>query len=300
MTFQPFSRTLSDGTVMAAGEWTAGGTNERGATERTEAQAPSAVVLLVHGMGEHMGRYDHVAAMLNEAGYAALGFDQRGHGRTAGKRGHTPSYEGLLEGVNLLFAEAARRYPGVPVILYGHSMGGNVALNYLLRRKPNVVGAVIGSPWLRLAFAPPQAQVVIGRLVERLYPGFTNKRPMKVEHLTTDPAMAERYRSDPLGHGHITARFFFGVQRAGPWAIQHADELSVPTLLMHGDDDRVTSVAASRQFAERAGPLCDYREWHGYKHELHNELAREPVLAAIRDWIAKRLADEKRKKALNR
>ncbi|WP_217591649.1 alpha/beta hydrolase [Cohnella sp. GbtcB17] len=293
MIYQPFSWTLSDGTVMAAGEWTAGGGSERAAPA-----APSAVVLIVHGMGEHMGRYDHVAQAFTDAGYAALGFDQRGHGRTAGKRGHTPSYEGLLEGVDLLFAEAARRYPEVPVILYGHSMGGNVALNYLLRRKPDVAGAVIGSPWLRLAFAPPQAQVVIGRLIERLYPGFTNKRPMNADHLTTDPAMVERYRTDPLGHGHITARFFFGVQRAGLWAIQHASELGVPILLMHGDDDRVTSIAASRQFAERAGPLCDYREWPGYKHELHNELDREPVLTAMRDWIAERLTDDKRKKAL--
>ncbi|CAI6083535.1 alpha/beta hydrolase [Cohnella sp. JJ-181] len=291
MTYQPFTWTLSDGTVMAAGEWTAGGAkNERGASERTNERGPAAVVLIVHGMGEHMGRYDHVADMLNEAGYAALGFDQRGHGRTLGKRGHTPSYDGLLEGVDLLFKEAARRYPGLPVILYGHSMGGNVALNYLLRRKPDVAGAVIGSPWLKLAFAPPQAQVVIGRLVERVYPGFTNKRPMNVDHLTADPGMAERYRADPLGHGHITARFFFGVQRAGSWAIQHAHELSAPVLLMHGDDDRVTSIAASRQFAERAGKLCEYREWHGYKHELHNELERGPVLAVMRDWIAARLA----------
>ncbi|MEK0317041.1 alpha/beta hydrolase [Cohnella sp. 56] len=280
MTYQPISWKLSDGTLMAAGEWKAAD---------ARAVAPAAVVLLVHGMGEHMGRYDHVAAMLNEAGYAALGFDQRGHGRTAGKRGHTPSYEALLEGVDRLFAEAASRYPGVPVVLYGHSMGGNVALNYLLRRKPDVACAVIGSPWLRLAFAPPQAQVVLGRLVERLYPGFTNKRPMNADHLTSDPQMVERYRTDPLGHGNITARFFFGVQRAGLWAIQHAGELSVPTLLMHGDDDRVTSIAASRQFAERAGSLCVYREWHGYKHELHNELERAEVLTVVRDWIAERL-----------
>lgn len=98
---------------MAAGEWTASD------EARARGDAPSAVVLLVHGMGEHMGRYDHVASMLNEAGYAALGFDQRGHGRTDGRRGHTPSYEGLLEGVDLLFAEAAQRYPGLPSFCTG-------------------------------------------------------------------------------------------------------------------------------------------------------------------------------------
>lgn len=286
MRFHPFSWTLSDGTTMSAGEWPA-----KVDTNRADAPvaSPVAVILLVHGMGEHMGRYHHVADMLTNEGYAVLGFDQRGHGRTIGKRGHTPSYESLLEGVDRLFEEAASRYPDVPVLLYGHSMGGNVTANYVLRRKPAVAGAIVGSPWLRLAFAPPQAQVVLGRLVERLYPGFTNKRPMNVDHLTSDPGMAEMYRSDPLGHGNITARFFFGVQRAGLWAIQHAGELSVPMLLLHGDDDRVTSIAASRQFAEQAGALCEYREWQGYKHELHNELGREAVFAAIREWIADRI-----------
>lgn len=282
MTYRAFNWTLSDDTAMAAGEWTAEEPDSRAA-------APAAVILLVHGMGEHMGRYHHVADMLTEAGYAVFGFDQRGHGRTTGKRGHTPSYEALFEGVDRMFGEALRRYPGVPILLYGHSMGGNVALNYLLRRRPQIAGAVIGSPWLKLAFAPPQAQVVLGRLVERIYPAYANKRPMNADHLTRDPQMAERYRTDPLGHGQITARFFFGVQRAGLWALQHAGELSVPILLLHGDDDRVTSTAASRQFAERAGPLCQYREWHGFRHELHNDLGREEVLAVVRDWIAERL-----------
>jgi len=251
--------------------------------------APKAVVCLVHGMGEHTGRYAHVAEMLNREGYAVFGFDQRGHGRTEGKRGHAPHYDALLEGVDLMLGAARERYPGVPVFLFGHSMGGNVTLNYLLRRQPDIRGAIVTGPWLKLAFKPPSLQTIVGKIVEKVYPAYTNNRPMVAESLTTDPEMIRRYVSDPLGHGQITARFFFGVQNAGLWALHHSDRLSVPLLLMHGGDDKVTSIHASKQFAEHAGYLVEWREWPDYKHELHNEAGREAVFEEIRRWLAARL-----------
>src|SRR5262249_41630904 len=124
-------------------------------------EAPRAVVGIIHGMGEHSGRYSHVAERLIREGYAVLAYDQRGHGRTDGKRGHTPSYELLVDGVDRFVTEARRRFPELPLFLYSHSMGGNVTLNYLLRRKPQLAGAVVTGPWLRLAFQPPQLQVVV-------------------------------------------------------------------------------------------------------------------------------------------
>ena len=250
---------------------------------------PKAIVGLVHGMGEHMGRYAHVAEMLNREGYAVLGFDQRGHGRTQGKRGHVPHYDGLLEGVDLLLAEASLKYPGVPRFLFGHSMGGNVTLNYLLRRQPDIRGAIVTGPWLTLAFKPPSLQAIVGKIVEKIYPAYTNNRPMVAESLTTDPEMIRRYVSDPLGHGQITARFFFSVQNAGLWALSHADRLRVPLLLMHGGDDKVTSIASSRHFADKAGELVDWREWPDFKHELHNETRREEVFEVVREWLFEHL-----------
>jgi len=267
----------ADGEAMFACQWLP-----------DEGQPVKAVVGLVHGMGEHMGRYGHVAGMLVDIGCMVIGFDQRGHGRTEGKRGHTPSYEALLEGVDLLIAEARRTYPGAPLFLYGHSMGGNVTLNYLLRRQPDIAGAIVTGPWLKLAFKTPTLQTVIGRVVEKIYPQYTNNRPLNANHLTSDPAMIERFRSDPLGHGHITAKFFFSIQRAGLWALQHAGELRVPTLLMHATDDSVTSAQASKQFAESAGGICRWIGWQAFRHELHNETGREDVFEVIRQWIAER------------
>ncbi|WP_373230880.1 lysophospholipase [Cohnella sp.] len=251
-----------------------------------------AVIGLVHGMGEHIGRYIHVAQTLIEEGYAVLGFDQRGHGQTEGKRGHTPSYEALLEGIDKLLAEAQRKYPGKPLFLYGHSMGGNVTLNFLLRRKPDIAGAIVTGPWLKLAFKPPSIQAAIGRIIEWIYPKYTNNRPLAVGNLTSDPVMQQHYITDELGHGLITAKFYFGVTRAGIWALNHAfelKELKVPLLLMHGGDDRVTSLPASKQFADQAGANCTWREWPGYKHELQNEVGREDIFTVIKEWLNNQL-----------
>jgi alpha-beta hydrolase superfamily lysophospholipase len=264
----------ADGTRMFACEWTP-----------DEPEATRAVIGLVHGMGEHMGRYAHVAERLVAEGYAIIGFDQRGHGRTEGKRGHTTSYEALLEGVDKLVAEAEQTFPGFKLFLYGHSMGGNVTLNYLLRKQPKLSGAIVTGPWLKLAFKPPSLQAAIGRIIEWIYPKYTNNRPMLADNLTSDPVMIQRYISDKIGHGQITAKFFFGMQRAGLWALKHADQLNVPLLLMHGGNDRVTSIEASRKFAELAGTLCTWMEWPGFKHELHNEVEREAVFKVACRWL---------------
>ncbi|THF73057.1 alpha/beta hydrolase [Cohnella fermenti] len=271
---------MRDDTLMFACEWLP----EDPANAR-------AFVGLVHGMGEHSGRYSHVAEMLVREGCIVWAFDQYGHGRTPGKRGHTPDYDALLQGPEYLLAETARRYPGLPAFLYGHSMGGNVTLNYLLRRKPAIVGAIVTGPWLKLAFNPPPLQAIIGRVVERIYPQYTNHRPLVAERLTSDPEMIRRIAEDPAGHGYITARFFFSVSRAGHWAIANANRLEVPVLLMHGDDDKVTSLEASRQFAEKAGRLCKLVEWPGYRHELHNESERGAVFAVIRQWLNEKIEE---------
>ncbi|WP_058304081.1 alpha/beta hydrolase [Gorillibacterium timonense] len=269
---------LADGTRMYA--WR---------SDPEDAQQVQGVVGIVHGMGEHSGRYEHVAAYLNHAGYAVITFDQRGHGRTVGDRGHTPSYDALLEGIDRLVQEADHYYPGLPFFLYGHSMGGNTTLNYLLRRRPQIAGAVVSGPWLELAFKPPLHQLAAARVASVLYPTYTSQRPMKAEDLTADLDMQKRYLEDPLGHGQITAGFFCGVQKAGLWALANATRLQVPLLLMHGGADQVTSIAASRRFAERAGELCEFMEWPGMKHELHNETDRSIVSEAVLKWLNGRL-----------
>ncbi|WP_246066765.1 alpha/beta hydrolase [Paenibacillus koleovorans] len=247
------------------------------------------VIGIVHGMGEHTGRYKHVAERFTNAGYAVLLFDHRGHGLTQGLKGHTPDYESLLEGIDLLLAEAERRFPGVPRLLFGHSMGGNVTLNYVIRRKPQLAGALVTGPWLKLAFDPPKLQVAIGTVLERIKPTYMNNRPLRPENLTSHPDMIQSIREDKMRHGFISARFFFGVVRAGRYALQHAAEAKVPLYVMHGGEDFVTSIAASREFVTRAGDVCRFMEWPALRHELHNERVWEEVVDRMLEWFDERV-----------
>lgn len=275
MAYKEHEWRCTDGTKMFACEWTP--------DVRSEAKA---IIGIVHGMGEHSGRYSHVAQRFCDEGYIVMMFDQRGHGRTSGQRGHTPGYEQLLEGIDLMLAKAAHQYRDIPLYLYGHSMGGNVTLNYLLRRKPQIAGAIITGPWLKLAFLPPSLQVWIAKIVNRIYPTFSNNRPLKATNLTSDPDMARLYKEDRLNHGYITARFYNSVVNAGLWALEHANELNVPVLLMHGGNDKVTSIQASQEFTERAGSsIITFKEWPNFLHELHNESKREDVMLETLQWL---------------
>ena len=269
-----WARAAGDGTQLHAQCWEPEG-------------PPRAAVTLVHGFGEHCGRYRHVAAALTGAGYAVVTGDHRGHGKSGGLRGHTPSYEALLDDVDGLARAAAERFAGLPQFVYGHSMGGNVTLNYLLRRRPALDGAVVTSPWLRLAFEPPKLQVLLGRAMDRIYPALIQDTGLDTEGLSRDPAVGAAYIADPLVHSKISARMYAALYAAGLWALEHAAELRLPLLLMHGGADPITSAAASQEFAARA-PGCTFKRWDGLRHEMHNEPEQADVLAEIVGWLRAR------------
>lgn len=246
---------------------------------------PNAVLCLVHGHGEHVGRYAHVAAALTDAGYALTGFDLRGHGKSAGPRGHTPSYDALLDDLLLFEDHTAGRYPGLPRCLYGHSMGGNLVINYALRRRPDLSGVIATGPWLRLAFEPPAFKVRLGRMMNNLLPGFSQASGLETAALARDPAVVRAYENDPLVHDKISARLFVSTYEAGLWALEHAAEFPLPLLLMHGSADRLTSAEASRQFATAAGERVTFRLWEGCYHEIHNEPEQTEVFRAMVEWL---------------
>jgi alpha-beta hydrolase superfamily lysophospholipase len=246
---------------------------------------PKAVVALVHGHGEHVGRYAHVAEAFTKAGFVLTGFDLRGHGKSGGPRGHVSSYEALMDDIAHFLAQVARRYPGLPLFLYGHSLGGNLVLNFVLRRKPNVVGAIVTGPWLRLAFDPPAVQVILARVMDKIAPGFTQASKLDTSALSHDAQVVKAYNSDPLVHDKISARLYVSMYDSGLWALEHASEFPVPLLLMHGADDRITSAQASREFAERGGKKVTWRAWEGLYHEIHNEPEKAEVLEVMTAWM---------------
>jgi alpha-beta hydrolase superfamily lysophospholipase len=277
MEISEWSWKSSDGLDMCSRAWTPAG-------------KPKATVVLVHGHGEHVGRYEHVAAALAEKGYALLGFDLRGHGKSGGKRGHTPSYETLLDDIRDFFKQADERYPGLPRFLYGHSLGGNLVLNYALRRKPKIRGVIATGPWLKLAFEPPAAQVRLGRLMNGIFPAFTQHSKLDAKGLSHDPAVVSAYENDPLVHDFISARLFVSIYDSGLWALEHAAEFPLPLLLMHGGDDPIVSVQASQEFAEKVGDKATLKVWEGMLHEIHNEPQKAQVFKMMLDWLEKHLS----------
>lgn len=244
-----------------------------------------AILYLLHGHGEHSNRYSHVGEHFADSGYGLLAIDLRGHGRSEGPRGHTPSYDLLMDDIAGFVAYGEERYPDVPAIIYGHSMGGNLALNYALRRDPRVSGVIATSPWLKLAFQPPAFKVAIAKTMNILCPTLSQRSGLEVPALSRDEQLLKQYREDPMAHDRITARLFVAIYQSGLWALAHASGISVPSLVMHGTGDRICSALASKLFAEAAGTNCELKLWEGLYHELHNEPERKQVLDYISGWL---------------
>jgi alpha-beta hydrolase superfamily lysophospholipase len=246
---------------------------------------PKAVILLIHGLGEHVGRYEHVGAALAAKGYALLGFDLRGHGKSGGPRGHTPSYETLLDDIDAFFHQIDERYAGLPHFIYGHSLGGNLVLNYVLRRKPDLKGVIATAAWLKLAYRPAAYQVILGRLMNGIYPSYTQPNNLNTKNLSRDQIVVRNYENDPLVHDRISARLFFGIYENGLWALEHAAEFPLPLLLMHGGSDSIISLQAVQEFAEKVGGKTTLKVWDGMYHEIHNEPEQEQVFVYMLDWL---------------
>lgn len=245
-----------------------------------------AVILLIHGVGEHSSRYKHVAEFLNEKGYALTAFDHRGHGKSEGRRGYLPSCELLLDDISIHLRESSNHYPDLPYFLYGHSLGGNLVINYILRRDSNFSGVIVTAPLLKLAFEPSKALQFVSSMLIKIWPTLSLKSGLKTSDISRDPEVVRAYDEDPLTHDRITPGFLKFME-AGEWALTHASEFSIPLLLMHGSEDHITSPENSSHFGRDAGVLCTLKIRDGFYHELHNEPEKEPVLKTMTDWLDK-------------
>jgi alpha-beta hydrolase superfamily lysophospholipase len=247
------------------------------------------IVGIVHGLSEHSGRYAELAEQLNAAGFSAVSFDHRGHGRNGRWRGPV-GYPMLLDDVGRLVQAMGDRGRGRAQFLYGHSLGGNLVLNFVLRRQPQLSAAVVSSPLLRLGRRLPMWKYALGRLLARVWPSATFSNGIQPEDLSGDPVPVERYRCDPLVQRRVSAGLAAGILDAGQWALENAARLSLPLLLMHGGADRIASAEASREFAAAAGTDCALKIWEDLLHELHWEQQRAEVVEFMIDWLRRRAA----------
>ena len=244
-----------------------------------------AVVILVHGMGEHSGRYTgSVIPELVHAGYVVYSFDHFGHGHSEGKRGHCPSYKAVLDTIDAVSEHKEENFSNIPTFLYGHSMGGNVVLNYAMKRKHEIQGVITTSPFLRMAFDPPSWKLSAGKLFYYILPFITLPSGIESKYISRDEREVEKYNDDPLVHNRISPNFSIPFIKRGEWVLNNPKELEVPLLLLHGTGDYITSHWASKAFAKQS-ELITLKLYKGGYHELHNDLDREDVFATIVSWL---------------
>jgi len=249
------------------------------------ASSARAIACLVHGIGEHSGRYAHVGQALCQAGYGLATFDLRGHGHSEGKRGYTPSYATLLQDIQHFEKEIARRYPALPRLLYGHSLGATLVLSLILDYRTESVGAVITGPLFRTAFEPPSWKLALGNILYSLWPGFVKSNELNPHHVSSSPEVVDAYINDPLVHDRLSASLGIGMLREGASLLHRAGEIRLPLLLMIGSDDHLVSAEACSEFMAGAGDNCTLKVWEGLYHEVHNEPIKKEVLAYMVAWM---------------
>ena len=266
--------TASDGDNIALQEWPLpDGVPLRGA------------VVLVHGLGEHAGRYDHVARRLNSGGFAVRGYDQYGHGESGGPRGGLPNDDRLLlDLADVVDATRIRLPDGVPLILLGHSMGGLVAGRFVALKRRPVDGLVLSSPALDPGLGAVQKLLLA--IVPKVAPNLRVGNGLNVDYISHDPATVAAYLADPLVHDRISGRLAKFIADGGPATVARAAQWTVPTLLMYAGGDRLVNPAGSRAFAAAAPKaVVTSHCFPEHYHELFNELEREPVFAMLESWL---------------
>lgn len=240
-------------------------------------ESPTHVVCIIHGIGEHAGRFKRVADAFNKAGFAVVTMDLRGHGMTEGPRGHCAPRKDVLQDIDALIDYAENRYPGVPIVLYGHSMGGNITLDYRARGNKNYIlkGYIISAPWIRLVRPVGGLLLTCVKALSKIAPTVKIKSEIGEESLG-NLQYVRPYKADPLVHPYASALcayegFSIGTALEKGTNEDNGRTKDTPTLLMHGDNDVVCDVQGSREFAKLQNPeKFTFVELQGYSHEIHN------------------------------
>ena len=248
---------------------------------------PVAVVIIIHGLGEHSGRYVRWAGLFVQQGMAVLSQDMIGNGRSEGRRGHSRNFQKLMDQVDFIVSRSEELFPEVPAILYGHSWGGNLVANYAMSKDPGVQAVIISSPWLRLAFEIPWYLKLLSRTLTPVLPSLVIKTNSSSGNRSHDPVINEEAKNDPLMHCKISLRMFQITRDRGFYAMKNVYKLNKPFLIMHGSGDVTTSPSASEEMARNTSPLTTLKIWDGLYHELHSEYEYKEVFRYVMEWLQK-------------
>ncbi len=249
-------------------------------------EEPRAVVLLIHGLGEHSSRYTHVAKHLTQRGYAVFTIDHYGHGKSDGHAGFVERFSVYLDGVAGLLETARSEYPGQPMFLLGHSMGGLIAATFLLDHQSAFRAAVLSAPAIKSDQAPPAIIIALIRLLSALAPTLPLIQ-LDASGVSRDPAVVSAYMNDPLvNHGKLSARLLSEMSATMQGTVARAALIKLPILLLHGEDDQLTSLDGSVELYEAVSSTDKkLKTYPGLYHEIFNEPEQDAVLEDMSTWL---------------
>lgn len=246
------------------------------------AQARGSVVLM-HGLGEHSGRYRHLAGFFNECGLSVRTYDHRGHGRSQGKRGDVINGDPMLQDAEIIIDDFSARY-SEPPFLFGHSMGGLFAARFALARLSPLRGLILSSPALSLRLSALQAKMLT--VLHKLAPSLGVPNGLSPSFLSHDAKIVAAYKADPLVHRRISARLLRSMLSSIDYCQSHASLLAIPTLMLVAGDDRLVDAEGSRQFFAQTPPgLAEMHIYDGMYHEIFNELDAQRPLRDLKTWL---------------
>lgn len=247
--------------------------------------SPNHVIVLIHGLGEHLGRYEHWVKRFCDAGAAVYALDAHGHGRTSGGRGHTEQFDLIFDDIAQLVARARQDYPKAKIHLYGHSMGGCLVLGTALNRKLDISTMILTGPAIKPGFEPPAWKISLAKFLDRFIPALALGNELDVNEISSDPAVVEAYKKDPLVHNKISVRWFNEWLRTVDQLFANAKSFGMPMLLIHGANDKLTSPSASADLANAIGSNVTFYLWPKSRHEVHNEPFNNEVFNYIWQWL---------------
>jgi alpha-beta hydrolase superfamily lysophospholipase len=253
------------------------------------ATPPRAVLLNLHGLGDHSGCYGALSDRMIASGFAVHALDLRGNGRSPGKRGHVDAWSDYREDLRRFVQLVRREEPARPLFLLGNSLGGLIAIEYALQHPEGLRGVIAAAPPLGRLSVPP-VLLALGRVMSRVWPAFSLETGMDLSGLAQDPGVVAELLADPLFHRLGSARLSTEVQAAIARVQSRAGEFPLPLLVLHGSKDRMVTPDGSREFVARAArPDAKLIEYPEARHVLFADWGREQVLADLVQWIERHL-----------
>jgi alpha-beta hydrolase superfamily lysophospholipase len=269
---EEFQLTATDGTELFVRDW-----------PLVSPQRKSTGVVIMHGLGEHCGRYAHVARFFNALGFVVRTYDHRGHGKSGGARGDVPDDEAMLRDARLVINDFTKQLHAPP-ILFGHSMGGLFAARFATAGLAPLRALILSSP--ALAIRMSDFQTALLKVVNLLIPGVGMPNGLKRQFLSHDAEVVQAYENDVLVHGKVSARLLNSMLHAMTYAHDHAPQLTIPVLLLVAEDDHLVDPVGSKRFSARLPSMSSKAIYYdNFYHEIFNELDATRVFDDLRTWL---------------